>query len=129
MKFNRNLLVLSLLVAAAACLGWSKVPSPEGGLLSGTWECKSHGTPDGDTDFTLTLEQDGEKVTGSIQADRGGTDISSATFKANVLEIHLDTVQGDYVLTAMLKDGRLTDGVVTLDGKKFGTWEGKKGSK
>ncbi len=97
------------------------------GPIAGSWECTSHGGghEEGDTPFTLDLEQDGEKVTGSISSPQGGTEITSATFKDNLLEIHLDTPDGNYVLKATLKEGQLK-GETTLDGNPHGTWEGKK---
>jgi hypothetical protein len=104
----------------------------KGGPLAGTWECTSHGGPhdggsqEATTPFTLDLQQDGETVTGSVSSPEGGTDITSATFKDNVLEIHLDTPDGLYVLKATLKDGGLTGGTTTHDGNPMGTWEGKK---
>ncbi len=94
--------------------------------LTGTWECNSHGGSQGDTPFTLHLEQDNENVTGSVESPMGGTDISSATFKDNRLEIHLDTSQGTYVLTAQLKKDQLTDGEFTNGIDEKGTWEGKR---
>ena len=99
------------------------------GLLTGTWECTSHGGPHGDeTPFTLELEQNGEKVTGSVSSPQGGMEITSATFKNDVLEIHLDTPDGNYVLTAKLKDGQLS-GQTSHDGNPEGKWEGKKAKK
>ncbi len=94
--------------------------------LTGTWECNSHGGSQGDTPFTLHLEQDSENVTGSVESPMGGTEISSATLKNNQLEIHIDTSQGTYVLTAQLKKDQLTDGEFTNGSDEKGTWEGKK---
>ncbi len=97
------------------------------GPVAGTWEGTSHGGghQEGDTPFTLDLEQDGEKVTGSVSSPQGGMEITSATFKDDLLEIHLDTPDGNYVLKATLKEGQLK-GDTTLDGNPKGTWEGKK---
>lgn len=95
------------------------------GPLTGTWECVSHGGDRGDTPFTLELEQNGEKVTGSVSSQEGGMEITSATFKNNILEIHLDTPEGNYVMTAKLKDGQLS-GETSRDGNPAGHWEGKK---
>lgn len=117
--------VVSLVVASLAFAADEQ--KSKGGPLSGTWECTSHGggTQEGSTPFTLDLQQDGETVTGSVSSPEGGTDITSATFKDNVLEIHLDTADGLYVLKATLKDGELK-GATTHDGNPMGTWEGKK---
>src|SRR5690242_21201902 len=54
---------------------------------------------------------------GSVSSAEGGMEITSASFKGETLEIHLDTPGGDYVLTAKLKDGKLIEGQTTLDGK------------
>ena len=117
-------LILSIMSFALA-----KDQKAEPGLLTGTWECTSHGGPHGDeTPFTLELEQNGEKVTGSVSSPQGGMEITSATFKNDVLEIHLDTPDGNYVLTAKLKDGQLS-GQTSHDGNPEGKWEGKKAKK
>jgi hypothetical protein len=120
----RAFLILPLAVAAsAATVQQEKTSTP--GPLTGTWECMSHGGSRGDTKFTLDLQQEGEKITGSVASEEGGMDITSATFKDGTLEIHLDTPDGNYVISAKLKDGQLT-GKVTVDGKDDSTWEGKK---
>ncbi len=94
------------------------------GKLTGTWDCMSHGGSRGDLPFTLYLEHAGEIVTGSVESPLGGTEITSATFKKKNLEIHIDTPQGNYLLTAKLKKKALT-GEWSHDPEK-GTWEGKK---
>ena len=120
---HASLIFLFAVAASALGLGQDKAAKP--GPMTGMWECLSHGGARGDTKFTLDLQQDGEKVTGSVASDEGGMDITSATFKDATLEIHLDTPDGNYVLTAKFKGGQLT-GKVTLNGKDDSTWEGKK---
>jgi hypothetical protein len=94
------------------------------GPLTGTWECTSHGGPQGDLPFTLYLEQQAETVTGSVSSPMGSTELSSATFKKKDLEIHIDTPDGEYLLTAkLLKKGALSGQWSHEDLK--GTWEGK----
>jgi hypothetical protein len=112
---------------ALVSLAFADEQKSKSGPMTGTWECTSHGggNKEGSTPFTLDLQQDGETVTGSVSSPEGGTDITSATFKDNVLEIHLDTADGLYVLKATLKDGELK-GATTHDGDPMGTWEGKK---
>ena len=123
MKAHRiSLAALALLIIVAYVQGAEKKPKP--GPLTGTWECTAHGGPQGDLPFTLTLEQSGEQVIGSVESPMGGTEITSATFKKKHLEIHIDTPQGSYDLTARLKKGKLT-GEWTHDPDK-GTWEGSK---
>ena len=115
--------LLSATLAMPMSLGQDK--TAEAGPVAGSWKCVSHGGPNGDTDFTLDLQQDGETITGSVDSDQGGMEITSGTFKDNSLEIRLDTPQGNYVLKAKLADGQLA-GDVTLDGNPQGKWEGKK---
>jgi len=116
-------IVLLAMLNSAGAMGQEK--SATSGPLTGTWECTSHGSQSGDRKFKLDLQQDEEKVTGSVDSEEGGMDITSAKFKDGSLEIRLDTPDGNYVLSAELKDGRLT-GKITLDGKDHATWEGKK---
>lgn len=120
-----GLAVMAVMALALAGLALNAQEKSKGGPLTGTWDCQSHGGDHGDTPFTLELEQDGEKVTGSVSSAEGGMDITTATFKDNVLEIHLDTPDGLYVLKAALKDGALS-GDTTRDGAAMGKWEGKK---
>jgi hypothetical protein len=119
--------VVMALVALASLAVAATEDKSKSGPVTGSWECTSHGGghEEGDTPFTLDLEQDGEKVTGSVSSPQGGMEITSATFKDNVLEIHLDTPDGNYVLKATLKEDQLK-GDTTLDGNPKGTWEGKK---
>lgn len=125
MKKVRVLLAACSLVLAVAVFAVAGKDKEEANNITGTWECMGHGGPQGDTPFTLSLEQQGEKVTGSVSSPLGGTEITSATFKDDVLDIHLDTEQGLYVITGKLKDGRFR-GETTHDGEKQGTWEGER---
>jgi len=114
---------LLAIAGSAAASGQDK--SAKAGPLTGAWECTSRGAQSGERKFKLELQQDEEKVTGSVASEEGGMEITSAKFKDGTLEIHLDTPDGNYVLSAELKDGQLM-GKVTLDGKDHATWEGKK---
>ncbi len=96
------------------------------GPLTGTWECQAHGGAQGDMAFTLFLQQNKESVAGRISSPIGGTEISSGTFKKNMLEIDIDTPQGNYVLLAKFNKGELS-GHWSNDTEK-GAWEGKKKS-
>jgi len=125
MKRTLTLAGVTLVALALSSLALHAQEKSKGGPLTGTWECQSHGGDQGDTPFTLELDQDGEKVTGSVSSPQGGMEITTATFKDSVLEIHLDTPDGLYVLKAILKDG-LLNGDTTRDGTAMGKWEGKK---
>ncbi len=104
---------------------WAKEHKPKPGPMTGTWECMSHGGPQGDMAFTLSLEQNRENVSGSVSSPIGNTDISSGTFKNKMLEIHIDTPEANYVLTGKLKKGELT-GEWSGGNQEKGSWEGKK---
>ncbi len=117
-----------LFCSLVMCLGSSAVAKekkPKPGPLTGTWECVSHGSAQGDLPFTLHLEQNKETVTGSVDSPLGSTDLTSAQFKNKTLEVHIDTVQANYVLTGKLKKNQLAGDWTVSNGHK-GTWEGKK---
>lgn len=114
---------LVVLCLAGSVLAKEKKPKP--GPLTGTWECMSHGGSQGDMPFTLYLEQAKENVSGSVSSPMGGTGITSATFKKKKVEIHIDTPQGNYLLTGKLKKNQIT-GEWSQDSTAKGTWEGKK---
>lgn len=124
MKLKAVLLAAGLVMLTLAVSASAGEKKPKPGPLTGTWECQSHGGSQGDMPFTLMLEQNGETVTGSVESPMGGAGITSATFKKKVLEIHIDTSNGNYLLTATLKKDKLT-GEWTHDPEK-GTWEGSK---
>src|SRR5436309_1740405 len=125
MKRAWSLAGVGFVILSIVGLALAKDEKAEPALLTGTWECASHGGEQGETPFTLELEQNGEKVTGSVSSPQGGMEITSATFRNDVLEIHLDTPDGNYVLTAKLKDGQLS-GQTSHDGNPEGKWEGRK---
>lgn len=120
----RRLTWVCLAVLIVAGIGLAR---EKRGTLSGTWDCQAHGGKNGDMAFTLYLQQDKQEkevVNGSVSSPIGGTDFSSATFRRNMLEIHVDTPEGPYILMAKLEKGKL-EGTWSLDSDK-GTWEGSK---
>lgn len=126
MKRILTCLAIGFAVFCFAGSGVAKEKKPKTGPLTGTWECMSHGASRGDMPFTLYLDQNKEVVTGSVSSPLGGTDLSSATFKRKMLEIHIDSPQGNYVIMGKLKKGELS-GTWSVDtGAEKGTWEGKK---
>ena len=113
---------LVLLCVATFALAADK--KPKGGPLTGTWECTSHGSSQGDMPFTLYLEQNKEEVTGSVSSPIGGTQINSGSFKKKMLEIQIMAPGATYTITGILKKGQLS-GTWSSDAEK-GSWEGKK---
>jgi len=125
MKRNSLVLAISLVLLGFASLSLASDAKPKPAPLTGTWQCTSHGGPSGDMQFTLQLEQNNEDVTGSVDSPLGSTDLTSASFKKNKLEIHIDTPDTKYLLTADYKKDQLT-GEWSTDADHKGTWEGKK---
>ena len=125
MKRTSCALLITLAAAAVTTIALAADSKPKPGPLTGTWECTSHGGPNGDMAFTLTLEQTGETVTGSVSSPIGSTDLSESTFKKNKLEIHIDGGEAKYLLTGTYKKGDLS-GEWSTDSDLKGTWEGKK---
>ena len=124
MKLNFKLAVVCLLAACLGSLAMAKDKQPKPGPITGTWECTSHGSSQGDMPFTLYLEQQKEDVTGSVSSPIGGTQISSGSFKKKVLELRIETPNGNYLLTGKLNKEALSGNWSTENEK--GTWEGKK---
>ena len=124
MKRKLTLFAICLAVLATASLSTAKENKGKPGRLTGTWECQAHGGSQGDMAFTLYLQQNKEIVDGSISSPIGGTQITSGTFRRSMLEIHLETPQGNYVIMGKYKKGQFS-GTWTSDTDK-GIWEGKK---
>ena len=121
MKRNLIFICICLAVLFTASMATAK---DKKGLLTGTWDCQAHGGSQGDMTFTLFMQQNRETVDGTISSPIGGTQFSSGTFRRNILEIHLDTPQGNYALMAKFEKGKLS-GTWSSDSDK-GVWEGKK---
>lgn len=122
---RRILSISSLLVLLSlTCFLSAKDRNPKPGPLTGTWDCRSHGASSGDMQFTLTLEQDKDTVTGSVSSPIGSAELSDATYSKKTLEIHIESDQDAYVLTGKLKNGKLTG--EWSHGNEKGAWEGTK---
>jgi hypothetical protein len=115
------ILMCGLMLVSPAAAKDKKVP------LSGTWDCQSHGGNIGETAFTLYLQQskqDKESVDGTVSSPIGGGQISSGTYRSGMLEVHVDSPQGAYILMARMEKGKLS-GTWSTDSDK-GTWDGTK---
>jgi hypothetical protein len=124
MKRYLKLAVVCLLALCMGSLALAKEKKPKPGPLTGTWECTSHGSSQGDMPFTLYLEQQKENVSGSVSSPIGGTQITSGSYKKKALEVRIDTPNGNYLITGKLKKDALSGNWSTENEK--GTWEGKK---
>jgi hypothetical protein len=127
MNHNRVIMAVTLAILTLLATFAAAQKKPKPGPLTGTWDCMSHGSAQGDMAFTLYLEQDQEVVTGSVSSPMGGAEITSGSFRGNLLEIHIDTSEGNYVVMGKLQKGQLS-GTWSVDRGEKGTWEGKKSS-
>lgn len=118
-----GLFCMSLLIVLLAGFAVAKDDQAQ---VTGTWECQAKGGSQDNTPFTLYLQQSGDNVQGSVSSPMGGTQISSGTFKGGTLEIHIDTDDANYVLTAKLDKNTLSGTWQNGNGNDKGTWEGKK---
>ena len=119
---KRNLFIG--LCVAVLCTAIPGAGKERKGPMAGTWDCQAEGGSQGNISFTLFLTQNKEMVDGTISSPMGGTQISSGTFHKKMLEIHLDTPQGNYILMGKYEKGTLA-GNWSSDTEK-GTWTGKK---
>ena len=127
MKHIRILVGICLLFFAYACRVFGSEDNSNQGVLSGTWECIAHGSVEGDVSFWMKLEQNGETLTGSIGTNDGEITITSGSYKNNLLEIHCDTPDANYLVTGKLQQDRLT-GHWAKGSEQEGAWEGKRSS-
>ena len=121
---TRTLILFGLICMSMPLFANRAIAKDQDSPLTGTWDCQSKGGPDGDMPFTLYLQQEGENVDGSVSSPLGDAPISAGTFKQGVLEIEIDTPEGNYTLKATL-DNRTLSGTWSYNNEK-GTWEGKK---
>lgn len=120
---KRKLIFIFICMAVSLAAGLVMATEKEG-PMTGTWDCQSKGGPDGDMAFTLYLQQNEGNVDGSVSSPIGDAQISSGTFKHDVLEIHINTSEGNYVLVAKFDKDTLS-GTWSKDNDN-GTWVGKK---
>ena len=73
----------------------------------------------------MKLKQKGEAVEGSISTATGEITITSGSFKKNVLEIHCDSPEANYLVTGKLEEERLS-GHWAKGTEQEDAWEGKK---
>lgn len=103
------------------------VPQPKNlhpGPLNGVWDGIMHGFQ-GDSPFAFYFRQDTERLTGVFYLQWGGTALTSATFKNNALEIHMDTGLGKFLFNGGLNEDSLS-GEWSADTGMKGTWETKR---
>ena len=71
----RNIVVLTMLATGLALTAWAAD-------VTGQWTA-TFNTQIGEQHYTYTFKVDGEKLTGTAKNDRGATDITNGTIKAD----------------------------------------------
>lgn len=79
-----------------------------------------------DIPFTMELKQQGETVTGTITAQDGELEIKSGTFKANLLDLHLEMSDSQYSVSGKLQGGQFKGHWAKDPEGMEGEWEGKR---
>jgi len=125
MKSTWTLVGLFLMLTAATNVPFAKGREPKQGRLTGTWECVAHSSAQNDMQFTLKLTQTDDTVTGTFINPSGEFPLSSGSYDKGVLEIHVKTPDGSYVVTGRLLRGQLS-GHWSRGQVVEGGWEGTK---
>jgi hypothetical protein len=92
--------------------------------VAGRWNV-TFNTDDGSNSGTMTLQQDGEKVTGSTTTDQGGTIEFEGTISGNKLEWVVEIDAGGTFLEIALEgtvDGDKITGTLDFGGYGGGDW-------
>jgi hypothetical protein len=127
MKRRAALVAAVLALALSAVVTQAKNRREKLGPISGTWLCTAHGGKQGDMNFTLSLQQTKDTVTGDVTSPLGDTEISTGNYKKKKLDIEINSPDTNYTLTARYSKGKLAGTWKTDDGQN-GTWEGHKTS-
>ena len=131
---KKNLRILT--AVAVVCLGLSVTSAKDPGPVSGTWSCVGHSEQSGDTPFTFTLTQVGDKVNGKFEATPSDpsrsaekADIKDGTYKDKKLDLQFDAYDGTVSITGSVSGKGQLSGKWTHSGGDQGTWECKASSK
>lgn len=117
---------LGVLTVAAKNAQAAQSNQADAATLNGTWQCVSHGGDQGNMNFTLTFQQNGQDISGHVSSQLGDADFSSGTFKNNHLHFVIQGDSDSYNLNADYKGGKLTGTWATTVSGHKGTWEGQK---
>ncbi len=102
----------------------SQASGPDSGPLTGSWDGVLHGFQ-GDAPCAFYFHHSRQELTGVFSLQWGGATLTSATFRNNVLEIHMETPLGNFLFSGKLNQETLSGEWSTDTGLK-GTWETKK---
>ena len=114
MKRTRCTGPMMLLFAIAIALGGSDGAGVLAAAdVSGTWRMTVHGSPHGDMTATLTLQQDGKKVTGMMAAHSYEHTVSGE-FENGTLRLTIDHESQEHAtLTSKMKDDGTLAGYIS----------------
>jgi hypothetical protein len=117
-RFSRYLAVFAVLVVATM---QAAPPS-----VDGTWTGRITGTPHGDLTMTMTLEQDGSKVTGTLTTEVTGKVSLSGDLTDGALTLSTaPDAEPSFTMTGSLKeDGNLSGSLSTHMGDM--TWSAER---
>ncbi len=124
---GKQIVAMAVLLLLVGIIVKAQSSNTAGHPLTGTWQCISHGGGNGDVPFTLHLQQSSGNISGWVTASSGSIPLTSVSFSQNHLNIEMDTNQGQYTLSGVVKDSQLA-GTWKKNGQPVGTWEGKKSS-
>ncbi len=99
MKRSNRLFALALALGVGLLISGAAMAQDAPANVAGTWNM-TISTPRGTFNNTLTLKQDGSKVTGSISGRMGETDISKGEVSGDKLtfEVTRDTPNGTFTM-------------------------------
>ncbi len=89
--------------------------------ITGSWNTISV-TPNGELAMGLDINQDGEKVTGSLSSEMGSVPLQAATFKDDKLQFDVDLGGTVYRVEGNLKENRIDGKWYPVAGGEGGTW-------
>lgn len=120
MKKAHSLLCGALLALWAATPAWGQQEARQQPVdVSGTWEISSE-TPRGTMTRTVTFEQDGSSLTGTMEGQQGSVPIEDGAVEGNTISFSVVFSRGDRSFTVVYR------GTVDGDTAK-GTFETSRG--
>ena len=120
---NRLAMVLTLAVSVLALVVVTAQTD-----VTGSWEM-TFNTDQGSTSGGLTLQQDGEALSGSLVTDQGTLEFDGGTVSGNKLEWVAEVdAGGQFIAIAMsgVVDGDMITGTMDFGGSGGGDWTAKR---
>jgi hypothetical protein len=120
------LVLLAVTVSVPAGASASQDKHTDQPSVEGQWTGRVTGTPHGDMDMTLTLKQDGTKVTGTLTTEHTGDVAVEGELTDHTLKL-ATTAHGDveFTMAGTLKDDGSLAGTLSTSGGDM-TWFAKR---